>query len=86
MYELLIQNYIRNLTKEDIINFCNKENVSLTNEELDLAYIYIKKYWKDIIKKDPSNVFNDLKNKIRPTTYNKMLILYEKYKHYKKLL
>ena len=31
MYEILIQNYIKKLTKEDIINFCNKENVSLTN-------------------------------------------------------
>ena len=86
MYEIFIQNYIRKLTKEDIINFCNKENIELTDEELDIAYIYIKKYWKEFLKKDPSNIFNDLKNKIRPTTYNKMIELYEKYKCYKKYL
>lgn len=86
MYELLIQNYIRKLTKEDILNFCNKENISLTTEELDIFYINIKKYWKEILKKDPTKIFSELKNKIRPTTYDKMITLYEKYKEYKKLL
>lgn len=86
MYELLIQNYIRKLTKEDILNFCNKENISLTNEELNIFYIFIKKYWREFIKNEPSKIFNDLKTKIRPTTYDKMIILYNKYKEYKKLI
>lgn len=86
MYEILIKNYIKKLTKEDILNFCYKENIKLNNEELDLAYVYIKKYWREFLKKDPSNIFNELKNKLSSSTYKKMIEIYEKYKVYKKYL
>jgi len=86
MYEILIKNYIKKLTKEDILDFCYKENIHLNNKELDLAYIYIKKYWKEFLKKDPSNIFNELKNKLSDSTYKKMIEIYEKYKVYKKYL
>jgi len=86
MYDLFIQSYIKKLTKNDIINFCNKENIILNNEELDIVYIYIKKYWREFLKNDPSNIFNELKNLLRPNTYNKMIKLYEKYKEYKRFL
>lgn len=86
MYEILIKNYIKKLTKEDILNFCYKENIKLNNEELDLAYVYIKKYWREFLKKDPSNIFYELKNKLSDSTYKKMIEIYEKYKIYKKYL
>ena len=86
MYEIIIQNYIKKLTKQDIINFCNKENVSLTNEELDIFYIFIKKYWREFIKNEPSKIFNELKDKIRASTYDKMISIYNKYKEYKKYI
>lgn len=87
MYLKMLENYINNnLTKQDIIKFSKKENVSLTEIELNIIYNYIKKDWLIIVKNDPTPIFNDLKTKLQPNTYNKIIELYNKYKSYKKYL
>ena len=86
MYNLFIQNYVKKLTKNDIISFCNKESIKLTEEELNIIYLYIKNYWKEFLKNDPSVIFNELKSKLNTNTYNKMINLYNKYKEYKNFL
>ena len=39
----LISEYVKRITKDDINNFALKEGVSLTEEELDIIYNYVKK-------------------------------------------
>ena len=43
MYEMIIKNYINNLTKNDITYFALKNDISLTDQELDFVYKTIKK-------------------------------------------
>ncbi len=86
MYEKMLEKYINKLTKEDILKFSYKQNIKLTNEELDIIYFYIKKYWRYIAKNDPASIFMELKEKLSPNVYNKIIELYNKYKGYKKYL
>ncbi|MDD5979839.1 MAG: hypothetical protein PUC23_01850 [bacterium] len=86
MYEKMIEKYINKLTKEDILKFSYTQNVKLTHEELDIIYFYIKEYWKQIVKSDPTSIFMELKEKLSTNVYNKMIELYNKYKGYKKYL
>lgn len=86
MYEKMLEKYINKLTKEDILKFSYTQNVKLTHEELDIIYFYIKEYWKQIVKSDPTSIFMELKEKLSPNVYNKMIELYNKYKGYKKYL
>lgn len=86
MYEKMIEKYINKLTKEDILKFSYTQNVKLTHEELDIIYFYIKEYWRQIVKSDPTSIFMELKEKLSTNVYNKMIELYNKYKGYKKYL
>ena len=81
MYEIFIKNYINNkLSKNDIINFANKENVNLTIEEVNIIYYYIKNYWEIFYKGDPTTLFKELKTKLSAKAYNKAYSLYLEYK------
>lgn len=84
MYEKLIENYINNkLSKEDIKNFAKKENTEITNDEIDIIYETIKKDWKTIYKgcnDDIYDIFENLKSKLSPKVYEKVLELYNNYK------
>ncbi len=86
MYEKMIEKYINKLTKEDILKFSYTQNVKLTHEELDIIYFYIKEYWRQIVKSNPTSIFMELKEKLSTNVYNKMIELYNKYKGYKKYL
>ena len=46
----LIARYMEKLKKEDVLNFAIKNNVSLTEEELDFTYQFVKKNWEPIIR------------------------------------
>ena len=39
----LIARYMERLKKEDVLNFAVKNNVSLSEEELDFTYLFVKK-------------------------------------------
>ena len=74
MYEKMIEKYINKLTKEDILKFSYTQNVKLTHEELDIIYFYIKEYWRQIVKSDPTSIFMELKEKLSTNVYNKFNI------------
>ena len=42
--------------------------------------MYIKNYWKAFLKEDANYLFVELKEKLQPNTYNKIIELYNKYK------
>ncbi len=84
MYEKLIENYVNNkLTKEDIFSMAKSENIEITNEEANIIYEYVKKYWKTIYKgcnDDIVKIFDELKGKLSSNVYDKVIELYDKYK------
>lgn len=57
----LIEPYIRNISKDDIISFALKNNINLNSNELDFIYNFIKTKYKDILA-NPSS-FNLVKYK-----------------------
>lgn len=87
MFSKMIENYIKNLTKKDIIDFSNKEGITLDNNELDLIFNTIKTEYKTLLYSDSTNIFNNIKSRINPTSYQKIKQLFETYKEkYKKYL
>ena len=86
MIEKLIEKYVSNIDKKDIIKFAEENNVTLNQNEVDLIYDNIKLHWKQIIFNDHNIVLEKIKNKINSSTYRKieeLIVLYkEKYKNY----
>ncbi len=48
MNRLLITEYIKKLTKEDILRYGIKQDIILTKDELNLIYNYVKNRYQDI--------------------------------------
>lgn len=80
MKDIFIQNYINQLTTDDIKRFAFQNNIILTNEESEILLYYIKKDWKILLYSNPNIVFEQLKDKIRPDTYQKGIQLYQMYR------
>ena len=86
MVEKMIENYVYNMSKQDIIIFANKHDITLSSNEVNIIYDTIKKFWKDIVFNDHNLILNSIVDKINTTTYKKLeklVIFYkEKYKNY----
>lgn len=78
MMEKMINSYVNKLSKNDIIKFADKNNIKLTNEEVDIIFNTIKKDWRDLLH-NPNQVFAKIKNKVSPNTYNKIIYFYNLY-------
>ena len=79
MQKLFLKNYAKNMTKEDIYKFINKNNFSVTDEEVDIIYNHIKKYY-NVIFDNPIKYIKMLKGKISDDNYYQMLMLFDEYK------
>ena len=77
----IIEKYISNLKKEDILKYANKNNISLTNKETIFIYDYIKTNYKKILN-DPNLLdLNLIKNNTSDNTYNFILKLINEYSY-----
>ena len=74
-----IYQYISKIDKIDIINFSNKQNIILDNNEIDIIYYYIKNRYEDIIN-EPDKILLEVKDKLNKKTYDKLLELYDNIK------
>ena len=81
MFSKIIENYIKKITKNDILNYSKKEQIELNDNELDIVYNIIKNDYKILLYGDSTNIFNKLKNRINPTSYNKIKQLFDFYKN-----
>ena len=87
MFSKIIENYIKNLSIKDINDFSNKENIVLNNDELDFIYNIIKNEYKTLLYGDSTFILSKLKSRINPTSYQKIILLFNQYKEkYKKYL
>ena len=46
----IVDIYMNNLRKDDVLNFALKKDIRLSNEELDFTYDFIKKHYKEIMQ------------------------------------
>lgn len=69
------------MTKEDIYHFIQKNNISATDEEVDIVYNHIKTYYKDFFD-NPVYYIKMLKGKISEENYYKILMLFDEYKSF----
>lgn len=81
MKDKLIKNYINKLTKNDIVLFAEKNNIILSNQELDYIYYIVKNNYKEIIYNNHDNIFKELKNNVEISNYNKIVHLFKVYKN-----
>lgn len=76
----LITSYVNKLKKEDIINFAHKNNLVVSDQEIDFVYSFIKNNHQEVLKNP--NAFNlDLyKNQFSNDNYIFLKNLIDKYK------
>lgn len=79
MNKLILYQYINKIKKEDIVKFGIKEGIIINKEDSNLIYNYIKFDYERIINK-PEEVLIEIKDKVSDKVYQKLLILYDKYK------
>ena len=76
----LVEEYVKRLTKEDVIKFSESQGIILEETELNTIYDYIKKDYKTILYGNARSVLDELKQKVKPLTYQKIETLYIKFK------
>jgi len=76
----LINEYVKRMTKDDIVKFSTLQGIILEEQELDTIYNYAKKYYKTFIYGNPRPILDELKHKVKPMTYNKIENLYSQFK------
>ena len=79
----LLKSYINRLQKQDIINYLNKENISTSNEEVDIIYNSIKNDFDYVLNNNFYNYWEKYKSRLNTNLYSKII---EKYNEYKKFI
>ena len=83
----LIKNYINKLTINDVNSLAIKNDINLSNDELNFIYNIIKNNYNDLLYGDSTYIFNELKNNIAENNYYKIKELFNTYKQkYQSLL
>lgn len=76
MNDYLLQSYIERLSKEDINSFAKTQGITLENDELEIIYDYLKKYWRTFYYGNPKQLLEELKEKLSNDTFCKIESLY----------
>lgn len=83
----LIKNYINKLTINDVNSLAIKNDINLSNDELNFIYNIIKNNYNDLLYGDSTYIFNELKNNVSENNYFKIKELFNTYKQkYQSLL
>ena len=80
MNKLIIINYIKKLSKDDIIKYAKNNSIPLTDDEVQVIYYYIKNRYNDFFEGHELELLEEIKYKVKAATYNKIVELYLKYK------
>jgi hypothetical protein len=78
MNRYIIIEYIKKINRNDIINYANKQGISLNNDEIETIYYYIKHEYNRLINKDES-LLEEIKDKLNNNAYNYIKDMYYKY-------
>lgn len=78
MYNL-VERVMNKLTKEDVNNFALSKNVTLSEEELDFTYQFVKKNWEACFKNPNLLNLDRYKDKFSEDNFIKIKKLLEEY-------
>ena len=74
-----------NLTKEQVMNFAQKNQIFLTQQELDFTYTFVKKNWEMIFRNPNLLKLERYKDKFSEENFIKIqklfVLYYQKYGH-----
>ena len=76
MYDFLIKKYVERITHDDITKFALKEGITLTDDETDVIYNYIKKDWRTFYYGNPRALIDEMKDVLSEEAYIKVESLY----------
>ena len=77
MYEIVIKDYINKLTEEKIIKYCKSKDIDISFEDAKILYVYAKNYWRLFYRDYPEELIKELKEKLSPNTFDKLLKIYK---------
>ena len=78
----IIDIYVNNMHKEDIVTFAKKNDIDLSSDELDFIFDFIKNNYKDIIKNKDSLNLEEYRDRFSNDNYIKIEELLKKYINY----
>ena len=81
MYELIIQNYIQKLNKNDITYFALKNNISLNDNEIDYILNTLKNSYQTLLSNNYETILNEAKTKLNSDNYQKIYKLFINYRN-----
>ena len=67
------------LTIDDVNNFALSKNCTLSPEELNFTFIFIKKNWKEILSNPQMFDINRYRSKYSPENFTKVKQVYNEY-------
>lgn len=86
MFYKMLENYIKNLTKDEVVYWGFKNDIILKPEEADYIYKIIKTDYQKLLGNNYLEVFETAKKIINEKTLKKLYNLFldyrEKYKYY----
>ena len=79
MHRLLIENYIKQIKKEDIYKFGIQNDISLSDDEVDILYHYLNNNWQDLLYGNSRSIFSDMEKRIDRNKFLKIRKLFDEY-------
>lgn len=79
MNKVIIENYIKQIKKEDILKFGLQNNIRLSDEDVDILYHYLNEFWEEILYGNSEDVFDDMRKHFDDDKFFKMKNLFEQY-------
>ena len=80
MYEFMINNYFENLDKNKITYLALKNDIHLSDNELDYLFLTLKKEYKTLLSDDYQVIFDKAKSNFSEVNLQKLLNLYLVYR------
>lgn len=81
MNKIIIINYIKKLSLEDVINFSKNQGINIKKEEAETIYFYIKNRYNDVLNGNVQELLEEIKEQVSSNTYSKILEYYNNYKN-----
>lgn len=76
MNEYIIGEYIKKLDVCDILDYAKKKNIIISECDAIILLSYAKKYYRDFINGNDTNILKEIKSKININTYKEVYKLY----------
>ena len=80
MYDVLIKEYLKRLSLNDIDKFTLKNGVTLKPGENKIIYDFIMQNWQEVYKGDSKKAFLKLKEKTSKETYDAIIKMFNMFK------